>query len=61
MFMEQPLIEGKAMELYNKGGAEDPLEFRTFLTRYTNNFAGAAMQKWWQMGNDFWAYFARGW
>lgn len=61
MFMEQPLIEGKAMELYDNGGAEDPLEFRTFLTRYSNNFAGAAMQKWWQMGNDFWAYFARGW
>jgi dipeptidase len=66
LFMEQPLIEQKALELYRAteddgDGAQDPMEFRTFLTRYTNNFAGATMQKWWEMGDAFWAYFARGW
>ncbi len=61
MFMEQPLIEQKAVELYEAEGGEDPMEFRTFLTRYTNNWAGATMQKWWELGDFFWAYFARGW
>ena len=61
MFMEQPLIEHKAVELMEAEGVEDPMEFRTFLTRYTNNWAGATMQKWWELGDFFWAYFARGW
>jgi len=61
MFMEQPLIEQKALELYEAEGGEDPMEFRTFLTRYTNRFAGGAMQRWWEMGDAFWAHFARGW
>jgi dipeptidase len=61
MFLEQPLIEGKALELMQAEGGDDPMEFRTFLTRYTNRFAGGAMQRWWEMGDAFWAYYARGW
>ena len=29
--------------------------------RYTNRFAGGAMQKWWEMGDAFWAHYVRGW
>jgi dipeptidase len=61
MFAEQPLIEQKALELMRAEGGSDPVEFRTFLTRYTNRFAGGAMQKWWEMGDAFWAHYARGW
>jgi len=61
MFMEQPLIEQKAVELMKAEGGADPMKFRTFLTRYSNNWAGATMQKWEEMGDFFWAYFARGW
>jgi len=61
MFLEQPLIEQKALELRQAEGGDDPMEFRTFLTRYTNRFAGGAMQRWWEMGDAFWAHYARGW
>ena len=61
MFMEQPLIEQKALELMEGEGGDDPMDFRTFLTRYTNRFAGGAMQRWWEMGDAFWAHYARGW
>jgi dipeptidase len=61
MFMEQPLIEQKAVELMEAEGGDDPMKFRTFLTRYAHNWAGATMQKWEELGDFFWAYFARGW
>ncbi len=37
------------------------MEYREFLTRYTNNFARATMQKWWELGDFLWAGLARGW
>ncbi len=61
MFLEQPVIEAKALELMKAEGGPNPLKFREFLTRYTNNWAGATMQKWWELGDFFWAYYARGW
>jgi dipeptidase len=61
MFMEQPLIEQKAVELMEAEGGHNPMKFRTFLTRYAHNWAGATMQKWEELGDFFWAYFARGW
>jgi dipeptidase len=61
MFLEQPLMEGKAVELMKAEGGDDSMDFRTFLTRYTNNWAGATMQKWEELGDFFWAYYARGW
>ena len=41
-------------------GSEESL-YRELLTRYTNNFARATMQRWWELGDFFWAEFARGW
>jgi hypothetical protein len=67
LFMEQALIEQKALELMEEeatngnGMPNGAWKFREFLTRYTNNWAGATMQKWWELGDFFWAYFARGW
>jgi dipeptidase len=61
LFMEQPLIERKALELMTSDDGNGSMEFRKFLTRYTNNWAGATMQRWWELGDFFWAYYARGW
>ncbi|MFC1575635.1 dipeptidase [Gemmatimonadota bacterium] len=61
LFLEQPLIEQKAVEMMRAEGGSDPMDFRTFLTRYSNNWAGATMQKWEELGDFFWAYYARGW
>lgn len=61
MFVEAPLIEGRALELMRSEDGNDPMLYREFLTRYTNNFARATMQKWWELGDFFWAEFARGW
>jgi dipeptidase len=33
---------------------------REYLTRYTGDFARAAMQRWQEMGDEFWALFGRG-
>jgi len=60
-FVEVPMMEEKAVEIMEAEGGEDPMEFREFLTRYTNGFARATMQRWWEMGTRFWEHFARGW
>jgi len=61
LFLEQPLIEQKALEMMRAEGGADPMKYRQFLTRYTNNWAGGTMQRWREMGDFFWAYYARGW
>jgi dipeptidase len=61
LFAEQPLIEQRAVELMRGEDGDDPMAYRQFLNRYTHNFARATMQKWWELGDFFWAEFARGW
>jgi len=61
LFDEQPLIEQRALELMRSQDGDDPMAYRQFLNRYTHNFARATMQKWWELGDFFWAEFARGW
>jgi dipeptidase len=60
-FEELPLIEQRALELKRSEGGDDPMAYRQFLTRYTDGFARATMQRWWELGDFFWAAFARGW
>jgi dipeptidase len=60
-FDEVPLMEQKAVELMRAEGGDDPVRYREFLTRYTNNFARASMMKWWELGDYYFAHFARGW
>lgn len=69
-FAELPGIEKKAVELYNldknsepkldADGHPLPPAYREFLTQYTNDFARAAMSRWWELGDKFWGMFARG-
>jgi len=56
-FAELPSIEGIAMEYYNNGQYD---QFRQYITKYSNDFAHATMTKWWELGNDLWMRYARG-
>lgn len=70
IFDEQDLIDKKALKLYKKEKGKEveldsrgnpvPPEYREFLTQYTNDFARAAMSRWWELGDQFWSMFARG-
>lgn len=55
-FAELPGLEKKALELYK----DNPEELKKYLTQYTNDFARAAMQKYWELGDLFWTMFTRG-
>ena len=60
-FAELPYIEKIALELYKSEEAnEEHKKCREYLTKYTHDFAAAAMNKWWKLGDMFWAFFARG-
>ena len=37
-----------------------PPEYKKYLTKYTNDFARAAIDKWWELGDTFWGMFGRG-
>ena len=55
-FAELPGIEKKAQEMYK----DNPEELKKYLTQYTNDFARAAMNKYWELGDLFWTMFTRG-
>ena len=61
-FDEIDFIENKAMELLQKdkenaaAGNETRL-CREFLTRYSNDFARAAVDRWWELGDELWVKF----
>ncbi|MFO7769178.1 MAG: C69 family dipeptidase [bacterium] len=59
---ELPMVEQTALELYRNAqdGEDAPDAYRQYLTRYTNDFARATMAHWWELGDKFWALFARG-
>jgi len=60
-FMELPMVEKKALELFNsKAPDKEPMTWQQYLTKYTNDFAKAAMQKYMELGDRFWTMFARG-
>jgi dipeptidase len=60
-FTDLPDIEKKVLELYNGGKTEeDILKAKQYLTKYTNDFARAAINKYWELGDKFWAFLARG-
>ena len=54
-------IEKKAVELFNGGKSEeDILRAKQYLTKYTNDFARAAINKYQELGDKFWFFLARG-
>ncbi|MBN1223549.1 MAG: C69 family dipeptidase [Candidatus Aminicenantes bacterium] len=60
-FTDLPDIEKKAMEIYKSEGSDsDAAKLRHYLTRYTNDFARAAVQKYLELGDQFWTMFSRG-
>lgn len=52
-----PRLEKHVQELVKAGKNKEAQEF---LTQYTNDFARAAMLKYWELGDQFWTSFARG-
>jgi dipeptidase len=60
-FLELPYVEKIASDLYGKGdNAEEVKKAREYLTKYTNDFARAAMDTYQELGDKFWTMFARG-
>ena len=60
-FNDLPDVEKKVLELYNGGKTEeDILKAKQYLTKYTNDFARAAIHKYLELGDKFWAFLARG-
>ncbi len=60
-FTELPHVEKIALELYGKGDREENIvRTKQYLTKYTNDFARAAMSKYQELGDRFWGMFGRG-
>lgn len=69
-FAELPMIDKMALELYksdtgkkpelDENGNPKPAKYREFITKYTNDFARSTMNKWWELGDKFWSFYARG-
>ncbi len=60
-FSDLPDVEKRALEIYKSEGSNPDSELlRKYLTKYTNDFARATIQKWLELGDHFWTMFARG-
>jgi dipeptidase len=60
-FTDLPDLEKKALEIYKAEGSDpDAEKLRDYLTKYTNDFARAAIHKYIELGDQFWTMFARG-
>ena len=57
VFSELTDIEKKVLEIIKVGETE---QAKVYLTQYYQNFARAAMQKYWELGDNFWGLFSRG-
>ena len=56
-FAEMPYVESRYAQILKENGPEAA---SLFLTGYTSDFAGAAMQRWNELGRRYWTRFARG-
>lgn len=60
-FQELPFVEKIASDLCGKGdNPENVGKARAYLTKYTNDFARAAMSTYTELGDKFWTMFCRG-
>jgi dipeptidase len=60
-FQELPYVEKIAAGLYGKGETGDNVaKARDYLTKYTGDFARAAMGTYWELGDKFWTMLCRG-
>ncbi len=56
-FTDLPDIEKRALELHKNGEID---KLKEYLTKYTNDFARAAINKYWELGDKFWIMFKWG-
>jgi dipeptidase len=60
-FADLPLIEKKVQDiLASKTPDKEPFTANQYLTKYTNDFARAAIQKYLELGDKFWMFIAMG-
>ena len=60
-FEDLPYVEKRAVELYGKGDNPESIkQTQQYLTKYTNDFARAAMSSYWELGDKLWTMFSRG-
>ncbi len=60
-FDELPAIEKVALDMLKSDSSEQGRrKCQDFITRYSNDFARAAIDKWNELGDTFWGMFARG-
>jgi dipeptidase len=60
-FTDLPYIEKEVLEILKPGTSEENVaKAKQYLTKYTDDFARAAMSKYWELGDKFWGMFARG-
>ncbi len=60
-FSDLPVIEKRVQDLLaSKAPDKDPLAVEKYLTKYTGDFARAAMQRYLELGDTFWGMFSRG-
>jgi hypothetical protein len=60
-FDELPAIEKTAQDMLKADPSEQGhKKVQDFITRYTNDFARAAIDKWNELGDTLWGMFARG-
>jgi dipeptidase len=58
---EMPAVEKRVQDMLKADSSpEGHKKAQEYLTQYTGDFSRAAMQKWIEMGDAFWALFARG-
>ena len=60
-FADLPYVEKRALELWKDGeSGKDLTKLKEYLSKYTNDFARAAIHRYWELGDKFWAMFGRG-
>jgi dipeptidase len=58
---EMPIVEKRVQDMLKADSSpEGRQKAQEYLTQYTGDFSRAAMQRWIEMGDAFWALFARG-
>ena len=59
--LELPTVEQRAKDMLKQDGSlEGRAKVREYLTAYSGDFSRSAMQRWIELGDTFWAMFARG-
>jgi dipeptidase len=53
---ELPLVDKRALTLYK----QDPLKAKEFLSQYCNNFCRTLVNRYWEMGDQFWMLYGMG-